>query len=368
MAKKNNISTTLEEAPVTTTQETAPVAIDPVVEAVIDAEPEAANVAPDWQADLPKPIRQLFEVMSAPEEGELDAMIVSLPEQDQEAFNGMIDNLNPVREGFVSARADFKIPLAKLYHGVGDDPARPATAPVGSVYTSDGLVLAAFNEAQARSLKIGKTFKAAILQVLQTRQLRAANDRSNVPPDMNPNSKAPICYSLDRVRGSRYGNCAACPHRPYANGKWAADSCTDEVRIYFVLHGFKGIYAITVKGQSLKKAVEPIRRQKGKPWDVWFDLGVAEERNDKGRWFSLTATPHVTDDAPQGAPTTAAERGVLRTLARLVLHEAYAPELRGIYERGAKALPVLNAPADMNALLAAASSAGMAPDYSKNNL
>lgn len=367
MAKKNISSNTLEEAPVTTTtQETAPVAVEPVVEAAIEPEPEAALAVPDWQDALPKPIRQLFEVMSAPEEGELDAMVVSLPEQDQEAFNSMIDNLNPVREGFVSARADFKIPLAKLYHGVGDDPARPATAPVGSVYTSDGLVLAAFNEAQARSLKIGKTFKAAILQVLQTRQLRPSNDRSNVPPDMNPNSKAPICYSLDRVRGSRYGGCAACPHRPYANGKWAPDSCTDEVRIYFVLHGFKGIYALTVKGQSLKKAVEPIRRQKGRPWDVWFDLGVAEERNDKGRWFSLTATPHVTDDAPQGAPTTAAERGVLRTLARLVLHEAYAPELRSVYDRPTKgALPVLNAQADMAAMMAAA---GALPDYSKNNL
>lgn len=362
MAKKTNITNTNEVI------ETEAVSVEPAVaaESVAAAEPEAvlAVVAPEWMDSVPKPIRQLFEVMPAPEEGELPAMVANLPEAEQEAFNSMIDNLNPVREGFISASVDFKIPTAKLYHGVGDDPARPATAPVGSVYTSDGLVLAAFNDAQARQLKVGKTFKASVLHVLQTRQLRVSNDKSNLPPDVNPNSKAPICFSVDRSRGTRYGSCAACPHRPYANGKYSPDSCTDDVRIYFVLHGFKGIYAITVKGQSLKKAVEPIRRQKGRPWDIWFDIGLSEERNDKGRWFSLTATPHVNDAYPQGEPTTQPERGVLRTLARLVLHESYMSELRSVYTR-ATALPVLNSPADMSALL---SSAAALPDYSKNNL
>jgi hypothetical protein len=228
--------------------------------------------------------------------------------------------------------------LQALYHGVGDDPARPATAPWVQLTLSDGLVLAAFNEAQARSLKIGKTFKAAILQVADAAAALSSNDLLHRPSGHEPGTaSAPICYSSTvcaaavmaaalRVRTAR---------TPTANGR--PDSCTDEARIYFVLHGFKGILCPHREGSKPgRRAVEPIRRQKGRPWDAWFDLGVAEERNDKGRWFSLTATPHVTDDAPQGAPTTAAERGVLRTLARLVLHEAYAPELRSVYDRPTK--------------------------------
>lgn len=336
--------------------------------AVVDAAALAVPVERTWFDDLPKPIKALFAASPAPEEGELTAMVENLPQAERENFEALIESLNPVREGFVSSRADFRIPRATLYHGVGDDPARPAAAPVGSVYTADGLVLAAWDKTQARQLKIGQTFEAAIILIEETRTLKMPRDKSKpLPPDIDPDSKAPICYSLDRQRGSRYGACAACPNRPYANGKWAPDSCTNDARVYFVLRGFKGIYSINLKGASMKKAVQVIQRQKGRPWDVWYDIGLSEEKNELGRWFSLTATPHSTDEAPQGELTSQAARGVFRTLSRTVLHESYRTDLQSIYsavETTAVAAHA-DASADMLAVIAAAQAA---PDYSKNNL
>lgn len=351
---------------VTTTTE-APITVENGIATVEDAA-LAVPVEKTWFDDLPKPIKALFAASPAPEDGELTAMVENLPQAQRESFEVLIESLNPVREGFVSSRADFRIPKAALYHGVGDDPSRPAAAPVGSVYTADGLVLAAWDKNQARQLKIGQTFEAAIILIEETRTLKMPRDKSKaLPPDIDPDSKAPICYSLDRQRGSRYGACAACPNRPYANGKWAPDACTNDARIYFVLRGFKGIYSINVKGASMKKAVQVIQRQKGRPWDVWYDLGVSEEKNELGRWFSLTATPHSTDDAPQGEQTTQAERGVFRTLSRTVLHESYRSDLQRIYSQTDPPAPEghSDASADMSAVIAAANAA---PDYSKNNL
>jgi hypothetical protein len=379
MAKKANTTISqnatpetpvITETTITTDSETPMIETPdaPIVVASALATLQAEAMAPKvWTDDLPKPIKMLFQASPAPDDGELTAMVENLPSAQRENFEVLIESLNPVREGFVSARADFRIPKAALYHGVGDDPARPAAAPVGSVYTADGLVLAAWDKNQARSLKIGQTFEAAIILIEETRTLKMPRDKSRpLPPDIDPDSKAPICYSLDRHRGSRYGACAACPNRPYANGKWAPDACTNDARIYFVLRGFKGIYAITVKGASMKKAVQVIQRQKGRPWDVWYDLGVAEEKNELGRWFSLTATPHATDDAPQGEQTTPEERGVFRTLSRTVLHESYLPDLQRIYLAAEQPKEASGSgAADMTALLAAASAA---PDYSKNNL
>ena len=349
-----------------TTETPIPVAENGI--AVVESATLAVPVERTWFEDLPKPIKALFAASPAPEEGELTAMVENLPQDQRENFEILIESLNPVREGFVSSRADFRIPKAALYHGVGDDPARPAAAPVGSVYTADGLVLAAWDKNQARQLKIGQTFEAAIILIEETRTLKMPRDKSKpLPPDIDPDSKAPICYSLDRQRGSRYGACAACPNRPYANGKWAPDSCTNDARIYFVLRGFKGIYSISVKGASMKKSVQVIQRQKGRPWDVWYDIGLSEEKNELGRWFSLTATPHATDAAPQGELTTQEERGVFRTLSRTVLHESYRSDLQRIYSQPEATVTEAHADssADMSAVIAAAQAA---PDYSKNNL
>lgn len=372
MAKKStttnttdNTDTIVPQEPTMTTE--APIAVENGL-AVVEPSTLALPVEKTWFDNLPKPIKALFLASPPPEDGELTAMVENLPQAQRESFEILIESLNPVREGFVSSRADFRIPKAAIYHGVGDDPARPAAAPVGSVYTADGLVLAAWDKNQARSLKIGQTFEAAVILIEETRTLKMPRDKSKpLPPDIDPDSKAPICYSLDRQRGSRYGACAACPNRPYANGKWSPDACTNDARIYFVLRGFKGIYSISVKGASMKKAVQVIQRQKGRPWDVWYDIGVSEEKNELGRWFSLSATPHATDDAPQGEPTTQEERGVFRTLSRTVLHESYRSDLQRIYAQAdAPAVEAhADAGADMSAVIAAANAA---PDYSKNNL
>jgi hypothetical protein len=324
-----------------------------------------------WMEQIPKAIRAQLTSMTAPEEGELAAMVEGLPSEFQANFNDLVERMNPVREGVVSARAEFRVPELKLYHGVGDDAARPQSAPVGSIYTSDGSVLAAWDKTQAKMLKIGQTFVGTVVAVQETRSWWRPRDKNfPLPPDVDPNSKAPICRSLDRARGTRYGACAACPHRPYVKGSYEPNGCQNDVRLYIVLRDFTGMYAMTVKGGSVKKAVVPILRTKGVPWSVWFDFGLAEERNEQGRWFSMTAQAHVDDDHPQGIPTTPEERNVLRALARTILHESYKPELEKIYRQQETSTPQSEEMADLDAVRASAeaAAAAAATDYSKNNL
>lgn len=377
MAKNNiktNTTNTTEEntvalvtEPVETVEASAaPIAVE---HGIVKASPSEIEVASaSWVESVPKPIRALFNIMPAVEPDELTAMVEQLPDHLRANFEALVEGMNPVREGIVSTNTQFKIPEMRLYHGVGDDPARPPAAPVGSIYTSDGKILAAWDKQQAKSLKIDQVFTGAAVFLQETRAWWKPRDKSYVlPPDVDPTSNAPICRSLDRAMGDRYGACPACPHRPYAKGSYDPNGCVNDARLYVVLKDFSAIYAMTLKGASLKKGVLPIQRINGKPWDLWFDFGLSEERNNQGRWFSLTSTPHTTDNHPQGEPSSAAERGVLRALARTILHEQYKPALEAQYTRRATVSVATDAGADMAAIEAAARASG-AQDYSKNNL
>ncbi len=333
--------------------------------------PAPVDPAKAWMQDIPKPIRMMFELAPPVEPEEMTAMIEQLPDGLRTNLEDAIAKMNPVKMGIVSSDTRFQIFDARIYHGVGDDPGRPGAAPVGSVYTADGRVLACWSKVDAARLKTGQTFVAAVVGLQETRSWWKPRDKNYaLPIDVDPNSKAPICVSLDRKRGKRYGACPACPHRPYANGKYDGNSCHDEVKIYFVLRDFSGIYAMTLKGASVKNGVGPIRRlinTSTAPWDRWFEIGIAEERNNDGRWFSLTGGAHTDDDHPQGLTTTPQERGVLAALSRTVLNEVYKPALQSIYAQNSSAPVVADVAADMSAITRAALGEAT-PDYSQNNL
>ena len=369
--KKTTNTTTTSSEPATqeniVTIETAetPVTIEQGL-AKVESAALALPAEKTWLDDLPKPVRMALDSSAPVDEGEMSALVEQLADDKRAAFEEFIAKMNPVKAGIVVADARFRIPNIRLYHGVGDDVSRPQLAPVGSLYTSDGKIVAVWDADQAALLKVGQTFKAAIVGLQETRSWWKPRDKSYVlPPDVDPNSNAPICRSLDRKRGDRYGTCPACPHRPYANGKYDGNGCHDEVQIYLVPSDFSGIYQMTLKGASIKAAVQPFRRALQTmvdPWDRWFSFGIAEEKNTSGRWFSLTAT-----QVPGAASTVVeAEKHVLGVISRQVMNEVYRPALQSIYERSA-APAAVEVSADMAAMIAAAAN-GPAPDYSKNNL
>jgi hypothetical protein len=173
----------------------APVAAISVEQGIVKASPGEIEVASaSWVESVPKPIRALFNIMPAVEPDELTAMVEQLPDHLRANFEALVEGMNPVREGIVSTNTQFKIPEMRLYHGVGDDPARPPAAPVGSIYTSDGKILAAWDKQQAKSLKIDQVFTGAAVFLQETRAWWKPRDKAYVlPPDVDPTSNAPIC-------------------------------------------------------------------------------------------------------------------------------------------------------------------------------
>lgn len=374
MAKKSTTesTTTATQTPQTPqTQETpvteTPPATAPTALVAASAHVEIALVEKTWLDEIPKGIRDALDATAPIEEGEMEALRANLPDAQRAAFEGFAARMNPVKEGVLVSNSRFQVPSLRMYHGVGDDPGKPALAPVGSIWSGDGRIVCVWDKGQAKLLNVGQTFDAAVVGLQEARTWWPPRDKSiPLPEGVDPASKGPICKSLDRKRGERYGNCGACPHRPYANGKYNANGCHDEIVFYLVMRDFTGIYQITLKGASIKNAVAPFRRSLTsmiKPWDKWFTFGLAEEKNTSGRWFSLTAVP-----ASDGPAVQESEHALLGAISRQILMEIYKPALQAAYERTAIAAPA-EASADMAALLAAAGgSSGPAPDYSKNNL
>lgn len=316
----------------------------------------------DWREKLPKAIRALMSATPEPEEGELSALVDNLPSADAELCRSMFEGLNPVREGVISSVAEMKIPTASIYQGTGDDAARPTTAPKGSLYTSRSELLCCYEKALARQNGVQQTVAIVPLLLIKSRTWWKPRRESFVLPEgVDPNSKAPICQSPDRVQGSRYGACSACPNRPYAKGSYDADSCTDDAMLFFVVRGYVGIFSMNLKGASLKDAVGPLDRSKGKMYDRWWELSLVNQTNARGSWFTVKLSPLDADAG--GVATTTEERHVFRALSATLLHQAAMPLFERVYNaraREAVATATGEVQADTSAVLKAA-----AQDYSQ---
>lgn len=307
--------------------------------AVLDENAIAVPTAEAWREKMPKAIRELYAATPELMEGQLTALVDNLPEADAAQCREMFEALNPVREGVVASTADVRIPSLQIFQGIGDNPALPDGAPVGSVFSSNRELLACYDAASARTHRVGTSITVAVLLITKTRTWwKPKRATFVVPHGVDPTSKAPICQSPDRVTGTRYGTCAACVNKPFAKGAYDPDACSDDATVYVVIKGFKGIYSIGMKGASLKLAVAAIERTKGKLWDSWFDLTLAPQSNSSGKWYVFAARSHATDAAPHGLQTTSAERNVFKALSAMMLHEAVTPQFERVYNPKTQAL------------------------------
>lgn len=292
----------------------------------------ATEVEAPWMAAMPKGIRDLVKATPVLIEGQLAALVDNLPGADAESCRNMFESLNPVREGLVTSVSDVRIPSAKIFQGTGDDPSRPTVAPVGSLYSSNTELLLCADKALARQNKVSDTLRIAVVLLVESRSWWKPKRENFVPPvGVDPNSKAPICQSPDRKRGTRYGACDACPYRPFAKGTYDADSCSDDATIYFVVYGFKGLYSMQLKSGSLKLAVAPLKRIPGKLWDRWMELSLVPQTNAKGKWFVAKIQPFGTDEDAKGLPTSEAERHLFKGLSSTILHGAVMQSFARVY-------------------------------------
>ncbi len=411
MSNKNKNSNNPTEAktnmtPTTTTTTPAPTML-PTDETVHTGEIVNTNTGTALAAPVAAPVSTLAKVEPAPEDDgetmlhlvkhlppswkpilaatkqitddELGDAADALPEGSRTNFRDMMARMNPIKPGVFTARRDFKVPEMKIFHGVGNDEARPKLLPRGGIYSDQGDMLCV-PEDHSEMLKTPGKIIVAVLMIAETRHLWRPMDKKKVhllPPGIDADGKGPICRSLDRMVGDKYGpTCDACPYSAWAQGEDKL-TCGKDYSVYFAVMNpdmtFKGIFHMNIAKSSVKPGAGPIKKATDNwpvPYHAFFELSTKEESSKTGEsfsWFNLISKPISNPANPKGIVTTGADRVLFESLSRKIATTAYLPALASVYSRRAQAetsAPALpSAVANMAALTASATTPR---DYSKS--
>jgi hypothetical protein len=278
-------------------------------------------------------------------------IVMNLPENSQEAMMTLVAKTNPEKQGLHTSSSGFEPTALKVYHGTGNDPIRPRQTLPGQFYSADSRV-------------IGEKFNAVPLAIYEGHILWPEKTK-----DSNE-SKAPICVSVDRRMGSKYGNCDACPlHpnlRPYAQG-----GCMREITVYLLDQDMTSIYELKFSktSEGAGKALMGVMKKSNFLWERWFTF-EAKERVDKGnKWYIIQSSPVA--DATK-AITDTKFHPLFNALSKVIDADIYYTQMANIYDRArnspdssesvVNATPVVAF--DEKAFLKSDTDA--VPDYSKN--
>jgi hypothetical protein len=297
-------------------QETAPV--EAVAQKPVVAEQSTPNMALAAPANpmlalaerLPARYKDDVVLMVRPSPSALAGIVQKLPATDQERMMELIRKLNPKKQGAHTERTGFAPTIVRLFQGTGDDPLRPADLPPGHFYTSDSRAL-------------GKNFVGAVLGFYEGRILWPPQGQKG-----EGSSKVPLCVSMDRVKGSRYGECGTCPK---ANMQYNQGGCTRDVCVYLLDKGMTGIYELhfSKTSEGAGNALIKVITKSENIWDRWITFSTEERKEEGRRWFVQKATP-VTEGE------TATNKGLhdlFVGLSKVLDCDVYFPGLANTYDR-----------------------------------
>ena len=266
-------------------------------------------------------------------ETELTQLTLDLPEKLSANLTEALERMSPDHVGLHVVRAtEIKLFDLRVFHGTGDDPARPKATPPGGIYSTDNRLHAVCDGDLAVTYKMPETLRAYVIAYIEGRTLWPPRDDNN-NPEGGAKSRAPLCTSMDREKGDQFGLCDACPHRPF-QGEHERGDCTNEVTLFVVPEDFSGIYrwSLSKTGLEMGKA---IRKATSAGWrSLWERPFVFNTRkevskdNPSTRWYVPVATP-------VGTPTPSEISDALRVLARKIDTEIYWPARRLVHVRAA---------------------------------
>lgn len=287
----------------------------------------------------------LFMVRPTPEQ--LFGIVERLPGDSQAKMIELVRKTRPKKQGAHTSKEGFSPTQLRVFQGTGNDPAKPAKLPPGNFYTVD-------------SRDMGDAIDGVILGFYEGRTMWPPRDGGS------SDSKGPMCYSLDRKMGSRYGECDSCPN---ASKKYNEGGCGRDVTVWFVDRELTGIYEMKFSKSSMGggDALVRILSKADNLWDRFFTIKNDERTEGDRRWFVTKATPVVDAKNPAASNTPKELHPLYEALSRLLDSDVYYPALAGVYDSAkgsAHNALTVTANADEAALLG--NDAGT-PDYSGDN-
>lgn len=258
--------------------------------------------------------RNMMLADERPTQDQLMGVVESLTAPLQKQVLDIIKRANPRKPGMHTVNTGFTPIEMKLNQGTGSDPIRPRNSIPGHFYTGD-----------SRALE--ERFDGLVIGLYQGRTLWPERDAQG-----DASSKAPICVSLDREQGSKYGACAQCYYapKPYNEG-----GCATDVTVFFLDRDLTGIYSIKFSKSSIgggEGLVKVLRKQE-KPWARWVRFESQEAKKGDKRWFTIKAVP-VSDPKNRDMEIPPAELDpLLGLLSAIVDYDVYYPAIVDTYSR-----------------------------------
>lgn len=214
-----------------------------------------------------------------PTKMELQKIMDELPEEYEALFEIVRKTMGSKR-GVYSQESSPLFPELRVYQGTGNDPNRPEEMVPGQYYLTSKET-------------VGKTFEGTILAIWSGRTMWG-------DANAGESTKMPICQSMDRKRGSAYGDCSVCPHRPWKDGK--LQRCGNDVVAFMLSADLKDIVLVRFMKTSEpagKQLLKFVRRSM-EPWSRWYKLSTAVKVNPNDstkRWYLMNVEPSEGDDS-----------------------------------------------------------------------
>lgn len=187
------------------------------------------------------------------------------------ALSSIMQQTASDRDGIFDRDERTEFPELRIFHGAGKDPNRPAKQIPGTLY---------MNTCE----DVGEKFVGAVIAIWKGRTMWGNKDAGE-------STAAPICASMNRLVGSTFGTCSACPERPWRGGQQTR--CNDDIVAFMLTEKMDRLVLV-----RFAKTSEPAGRRLLKllklcssSWTKWFELSLETKSNDKNQWFVMKVQP-----------------------------------------------------------------------------
>lgn len=265
---------------------------------------------------LKDPVELDNAVSSAMDELVALAIDPKLPTEYQKIVTELVSQASTEKPGMEEVVVGWKIPLITINQPTTVSAARPDTAKLGDIYTSEGRVLE-------------RPFPFLVFSLFQ--------ENVNFPQ----NAKIPVCAAPDAQLGNAFGKCIECPHLPFGLQNAAEQKITDcqnQITAIVATTDMSKVYMVRFAKTSRKagSALQSLAGASNRMWDNSFLLST-EKGSGAQAYFIFKVEP-------TGKPNNEHVRLIAQTLCNL--YRAERDRALADHYRAAAAAPATAAAAE----------------------